>query len=153
MGKIAVPEAILNKEGLLSTEEVKLVRQHPLTAFRILEPFVTDETALEAIRLHHERWDGDGYPEGLEGDRIPLMARLLALADALAAMTRPRAYRQALTWEDALRDTRGLAGKQFDPDLVDVLVDTAEDLKKLLLEPAFAELVGEAQSAESAPTT
>lgn len=121
VGKIAISEAILNKEGRLTPEELREVRQHPATGRRMLEPFLHDETVLAAAQWHHEWWNGSGYPDGLAGADIPLVARVLALAEALAAMTRPRPYRGALDWNDALGELRALSGKQFDPKLVKVL--------------------------------
>ena len=121
VGKIGVPDAILNKEGRLTAEEFQLVRKHPRTGRSILEPLLEDETILAVVSWHHERWDGGGYPDGLAGEAIPLAARLVGLADALDAMTSSRAYRRALPWAEALEQIRELAGIQFDPELVDVL--------------------------------
>ena len=125
VGKIGVPDAILNKEGRLTGEEFQLVRKHPRTGRSILEPLLEDETILAVVSWHHERWDGGGYPDGLAGEAIPLAARLVGMADALDAMTSSRAYRRALPWGEALEQIRELAGIQFDPELVDVL-DQAE---------------------------
>jgi HD-GYP domain-containing protein (c-di-GMP phosphodiesterase class II) len=134
VGIIAVPEGILDKEGRLTPEELRKVRQHPLVGRRILEPLLADATVLDVVRWHHEWWDGNGYPDGLVGEQIPLSARVVALAEAVAAMTRPRAYRGALPWEDTLGEVRALSGKQFDPALVSHLETVIGDLKRLDVE-------------------
>ncbi len=118
VGKIGVPDAILNKDGPLTPEEFDEVKRHPLTGQRILEPLLSDETVIAVVRSHHERWDGTGYPDGLQGDEIPLTARIVGIVDALDAMTSTRAYRQALPWDHAVQQIRDLAGAQFDPGLM-----------------------------------
>ncbi len=133
VGKIGVPDAILNKEDRLSTEEFQQVRKHPRTGRRILEPLLDDETVLAVVSWHHERWDGSGYPDGLTGEAIPLAARVVAAADALDAMTSDRAYRQALGWEVALRQMREMAGAQFDPGVV-ACVEREEPLLRAIWE-------------------
>lgn len=121
VGKIGVPDAILNKEGRLTGEEFELVRRHPRTGRRILEPLLDDETILAVVSWHHERWDGGGYPDGLAGEAIPLAARVVGLADALDAMTSSRAYRRALPWDAVVEQVNELSGIQFDPGLVELL--------------------------------
>ena len=134
VGKIGVPDAILNKEGRLTTEEFQEVRRHPRTGHRILEPIVSDETVLSVVCWHHERWDGGGYPDALVGESIPVAARVVGAADALDAMTSDRAYRKALTWEEALRQMRDLAGTQFDPEVVACVERTEPALRAIWLE-------------------
>jgi putative two-component system response regulator len=118
VGKIGVPDSVLNKPGRLTEEEFEQVRKHPETGARILEPLIDDPLVLGVVRWHHERWDGLGYPDGLAGERIPLPARVLAVADTLDAMTSRRAYREGLSWEVALSEIRRCAGTQFDPAVV-----------------------------------
>ena len=118
VGKIGVPDAILNKAGRLTTEEFQQVRKHPRTGRRILEPLMDDETILAVVSWHHERWDGGGYPDGLAGESISIAARVVGAADALDAMTSNRAYQHALGWEKALQQMQNLAGAQFDPGIV-----------------------------------
>ncbi len=134
MGKIGVPDAILNKEGRLTTEEFQEVRKHPRTGRRILEPLLDDDTVLSVASWHHERWDGAGYPDALSAESIPLAARLVAVADALDAMTNNRAYRGALGWEEAIRQMKELAGTQFDPWMVACLERTEPQLKAIWIE-------------------
>lgn len=131
VGKIGIPDAILNKNGPLTEDEYDEVRRHPLTGRRILEPLVSDETVLSVVRWHHERWDGTGYPDGLEGDEIPGAARLVSLADALDAMTSTRAYREALPWNVAVDQIRTLSGSQFDPTQVEVFERALPVLREL----------------------
>jgi diguanylate cyclase (GGDEF)-like protein len=131
VGKIGVSDAVLNKEGRLTTEEFGQVRKHPRIGRRILEPLLDDPIVLAVVTWHHERWDGAGYPDGLAGDTIPIAARLVAVADALDAMTSERAYRPALAWEDALHHMRDLAGSQFDPAVVDLVRRCESELKEI----------------------
>ncbi|HEX2091858.1 MAG TPA: HD domain-containing phosphohydrolase [Longimicrobiaceae bacterium] len=119
VGKIGVPDMVLNKPGRLTTEETELVKKHPEAGARILEPLIDDPMVLGVVRWHHERWDGMGYPDGLAGEAIPLPSRVLAVADTLDAMTSRRAYRDGLPWEVALAEIRRCAGTQFDPNVVE----------------------------------
>ena len=119
VGKVAIPDAILGKPGPLTEEEWEFVRRHPVIGERIIlaAPALTRVAAL--VRGSHERWDGTGYPDTLAGDRIPLGARIVAVADAFAAMTAGRPYRPRRTAEEALEELRRHAGTQFDPVVVD----------------------------------
>ena len=119
VGKIGVPDALLNKPDRLTPDEAELVRRHPETGWRILEPLIDDPLVIGVVRWHHERWDGTGYPCGLRGDAIPLPARILAVADTLDAMTSQRSYRSALPWEVAVAEIRQGGGTQFDPAVVE----------------------------------
>ncbi len=123
IGKVGVPEAILNKPGDLSAEEFARVREHPVVAERILAPIIRNRAILSAIRGHHEQVDGQGYPDGLKGERIPLLARVIAIADCFDAITTARAYRPALTIAAALEVLIEGAGRLYDPRLVDAFVD------------------------------
>lgn len=118
VGKIGISDAILNKEGPLTPEEFVQVQKHPATGRRILEPLLGDELILAVTTWHHERWDGKGYPDGLSGSSIPYPARIVAIADALDAMTSTRAYRAALPWETAVEQIVERGGSQFDPELI-----------------------------------
>ena len=118
IGKIGTPDGILNKPGPLTEAEYAAVRRHPVVGERILAPVVRDPAVLAAVRGHHERFDGAGYPDALKGSQIPLLARILAVADCFDALTSPRAYRGALPAARALGVLRQGAGTQFDPALV-----------------------------------
>jgi putative two-component system response regulator len=120
VGKIGIPDAILNKPGALTADEFFMVQRHPAVGKRILEPLFGDKLILAVTGWHHERWDGEGYPDHLAGDAIPLPARLVAFADTLDAMTSSRAYRPALRWDDTVRQIRERGGSQFDPHLMDL---------------------------------
>jgi putative two-component system response regulator len=115
IGKIGIPEEILNKRERLSDDEWKIVRSHPMKGVEILGALPGFPDALKEIRGHHERWDGRGYPDGLKGDNIPEGARLLALADSYDAMSFGRVYRDARSPEDIAREISRCAGSQFDP--------------------------------------
>ncbi len=125
IGKVGVPDVILNKPGLLTEQEFNAVRQHPVIGERILAPIIHIPDILSAIRSHHERLDGQGYPDGLVGEAIPLLARLLTVADCFDALTTARAYRPAMPLPQAVEVLHEGAGKQFEPDFVRVFVDVA----------------------------
>ncbi len=128
VGKIGIPDAILNKAAPLSANEFVEVKHHPKVGRSILEPLLGDDLVLSVTQWHHERWDGTGYPDGLAGDSIPLAARLVAVADTLDAMTSTRAYRPAVPWEDAVATIEELAGAQFDPEMVATFRKALPDL-------------------------
>ena len=118
IGKIGIPDAILNKPAKLTDEEFKIIRTHPGKGFRILEPFKQLRDVADAACSHHERFDGNGYPRKLKGDQISLGGRILALADALDTMTSDRGYRPRIPIMDSLMEMRRCAGSHFDPVVV-----------------------------------
>lgn len=124
LGKIAVPDSILNKPEQLTPGEFEEMKQHPQHGARILANIQSPAVAavLPGVRYHHERWDGSGYPEGLRGERIPLLGRLVGVADFLDAMTSARAYRAAISLDAAIDLIRKGAGTHFDPAIVTALV-------------------------------
>lgn len=126
VGKLRVDDLILSKPGPLTPDERRNVEQHPLEGERILQDSV-DQPVREVVLAHHERWDGAGYPKGLAGNKIPLAARVVAVADAYLAMRETRPYRAAISKHDALKELRECAGSQFDPACVDALVSATED--------------------------
>lgn len=119
IGKVAVPDAILHKREPLTAEERKVIEQHPLTGWRILAPIEYLAGAREVVRHHHERWDGSGYPDGLAGERIPLAARVFAVADTLDAMTTDRPYLAAESFVVARKEIERCSGTHFDPAVVE----------------------------------
>ena len=121
LGKLAVPDEILHKEGPLDEREWAFVRQHTLVGERILRASPALRRVATIVRSTHERWDGGGYPDGLSGEEIPLASRIVAVCDAFTAMTVHRAYRPALTEQEALAELERHAGTQFDPEVVRVL--------------------------------
>jgi putative two-component system response regulator len=127
VGKIGVPEAILQKPGALTEAEWAVVRRHPEIGERICRPLALSERYTPIVRHHHERWDGAGYPDGLLGNAIPIGARIVTLADALDAMTQDRPYRRARSLDAALTEIRDGSGRQFDPGLVREFIAMVED--------------------------
>ncbi len=122
IGKIGVPESILNKPGALTPEEYALVKRHPVDGVAILKPLSELKRCIEAIRAHHERFDGSGYPDGLQGEAIPMIAAIIAVADTLDAIVTQRPYRKSRTLAEAIDEVRRYRGTQFRPDVVDAAV-------------------------------
>jgi two-component system, cell cycle response regulator len=119
VGKIAIPDEILHKPAALDADEWQLMRQHTIIGDRILGAAPAMRPVAEIVRASHERWDGDGYPDGLAGEEIPLGARIVSVCDAFHAMTTPRAYQATLERDAALAELRRCAGTQFDPAVVE----------------------------------
>jgi HD-GYP domain-containing protein (c-di-GMP phosphodiesterase class II) len=118
MGKILIPNSILNKPSRLTDDEFKIIKKHPSYAYDVLKESKSMKCIAEYIKHHHERYDGNGYPDGLLGEKIPYESRILTIADSWDAMTTERVYKKALSAEDALKDLIKLSGIQFDPTLV-----------------------------------
>jgi len=123
VGKIGVPDSILCKMGRLTAEEFEAMRRHPEIGAKILSRVRQIQDLLPGVLYHHERIDGRGYPEGLAGENIPLMGRLICIADCFDAMTTNRTYRSALPLPVALAEVRRCAGTQFDPKFAEVFLD------------------------------
>jgi putative nucleotidyltransferase with HDIG domain len=121
IGKIGIPDEILNKNGPLTEDEFSLVKAHPVLGANLLSRMQGMERMIPVALHHHERWDGTGYPNGLAGVDIPLEARIVFVADAFDAMTSRRPYGLVLSTEQALAELRRCAGKQFDPLIVDTM--------------------------------
>jgi HD-GYP domain-containing protein (c-di-GMP phosphodiesterase class II) len=119
IGKLVILDSILHKPGRLSKEEYALITRHPLVAYKILAPLRFLAQEAEAIKFHHERFDGKGYPDGLKGEEIPLPARIVTVADSFDAMTSTRPYRSALPQDVALAEVLRGKGVQFDPRVID----------------------------------
>jgi diguanylate cyclase (GGDEF)-like protein len=124
LGKISVPDSILAKDSRLSSREAEIVRGHPMIGARLLDGNAMLVPLSSAVRHHHERWDGAGYPYRLAGENIPLAARILAIAEAYAAMTTDSPWRKAITLHDAVAEVSLMAGRQFDPKLVELFART-----------------------------
>lgn len=122
IGKLAIPDSILHKEGPLSPEERSVIEMHPLVGEAILAYIPGFEELLPAIRHHHERWDGTGYVDGLKGKRIPVLAQLISLSDTFDALTEDRPYRKALTTQQACQEIVRQRGFQFEPDLANAFI-------------------------------
>jgi HD-GYP domain-containing protein (c-di-GMP phosphodiesterase class II) len=117
IGKIGISDSILLKPGPLTPAERDIIETHPLIGEKIVAPLGLNSTEKDLILLHHERWDGMGYPHSLQGSQIPFLCRLLSLADVFDALTSDRPYRKAFTIPEALAEIEVQAGHQFDPDL------------------------------------
>lgn len=126
IGKIGISEAILTKPGKLTEAEWEEIKRHPIIGEEIIQPMRFADRVGPIVRGHHERWDGQGYPDGLRGERIPLGARIVAVGDAWDAMTSDRPYRRALPKDEALRRLREGAGTQWDPNLVPIFINTLD---------------------------
>ncbi len=122
LGKVAVPDSILQKQGRLTSQERALMQQHAVVGAEIVSHIPALRPLAPLIRAHHERWDGRGYPDQLAGEAIPIGARILTVADAYQAMHTDRSYQRACAPADALRELRRCAGSQFDPQVVSVLL-------------------------------
>ncbi|NIM01951.1 MAG: response regulator [Acidobacteria bacterium] len=122
VGKIGIPDSILKKPGKLDEAEWEEMKRHPEMGFRMLQHIRFLEPALDIVMSHQERFDGTGYPRGLQGEEIPLGARIFAVVDTFDAMTSDRPYRKALTIEDARSEIREWSGRQFDPDVAEAFL-------------------------------
>jgi ribonuclease P protein subunit RPR2 len=131
IGKIGIPDAVLDKAGPLSPAEEMLMRRHVLIGSELLiEVPLLDGEGLQVVRSHHERWDGQGYPDGLAQEEIPIGARIFAVADALDAMTTDRPYREHLSWEEAVDEILRESGSQFDPRVVSAFAVREQRLRR-----------------------
>ena len=122
IGNIGVSDGVLNKPGPLLDAERDLIRMHAEIGQDLLRELPVLEAVSGVVRHHHERYDGSGYPDGLQGDGIPVAARIVAVVDAYGAMLAPRSYRASLSVEQACQELRKCAGTQFDPHVVDVFL-------------------------------
>ncbi|HEY3922493.1 MAG TPA: diguanylate cyclase [Gaiellaceae bacterium] len=125
LGKLAIPEEILRKRGSLTPREREVLERHPQIGQNMLDPLGIEPIASWVLH-HHERWDGDGYPGNLSGERIPIGARIIFAADSFDAMTSDRVYRPALSYDEATEELRRCAGSQFDPNVITALLDELE---------------------------
>ena len=140
IGKLGIPDAILQKPGKLTSKEFQVVKMHPLYAHDWIS-YRDDFSPAKVIPLyHHEKWNGTGYPFGLAGTNIPLLARVVAVVDVWDAITSDRPYRQAMSNSKALRVIKTSAGKQFDPDVVDAFLKLGVDKPRIV--PYTEALVG-----------
>lgn len=119
VGKIGIPEAILNKPSRLTDDEYKKIQEHTVTGANILKQIYTFSNLVSIVRSHHERYDGKGYPDGLVGEEIPLISRIIAVADAFEAMTSNRSYRKRFSIDYAIQELKRNSGTQFDPMVVE----------------------------------
>jgi len=149
VGKANVPDAVLKKPGPLTLEERRIIQEHTSMGDRLLKDNSDFEVARLVARFHHERWDGSGYPDGLEGTQIPQAARIVAVADVFDALISKRPYKEAWPADEALREIRRLAGSHLDPEVVQAFVDVWNGghiqriLQEMATQPAPAEAANE----------
>ena len=122
IGKISIPEAILNKNGRLSDKEYGIIKGHVNNSIEMIRHLPAMDHLVPAVLAHHERWDGNGYPRGIAGEEIPIAGRCLAIADAFDAMTSDRPYHKGISLEAAVDQVEKNAGSQFDPELAKLFV-------------------------------
>lgn len=123
IGKVVIPDHVLNKVEDLTKEEFEVIKKHPETGYRIAKATPETSHVAEYILCSHERWDGKGYPRGLKGEKIPLISRMIFILDAYDAMTYDRHYRKALNKDGAILELKKNAGSQFDPELIDLFIN------------------------------
>ncbi len=140
LGKLAVPLRVLAKRGRLTPEEFAHIRAHPEGGAAILQEIPPLSHLTTGVRYHHERWDGSGYPEGLSGDHIPLVAQIMAVCDAYDAMTSTRAYRPSRTHEDAVQEIKACAGRHFGPQVTEAFVSVDEEVFEEVHRPPADEM-------------
>lgn len=128
IGKIGIPEDVLNKQGRLTPEERKTIERHPEIGWRILGSNDEYKEIAKFILHHHEQWDGKGYPNGLKGEEISLQSRIIGVADAFDAMTKHRSYKFAFTEEQAIEELKKCSGRQFDPHIIEVFLNNCDNL-------------------------
>ncbi|MDD5770816.1 MAG: HD domain-containing protein [Candidatus Omnitrophica bacterium] len=127
IGKIGVPEHILNKRCELTVGERNRIKEHPMIGVNILKPIKELEASMIGVRYHHERFDGKGYPEGLKGEQIPLIASIISVADSFDAMSSDRPYRLALPKSHAVNEISNLSGRQFCPSITDIFLELCKE--------------------------
>ena len=129
IGKIGIPQNILCKPGKLTDEEFEIMKSHPVQGEKMIGNIKKLKSIANWLKTHHERWDGRGYPLGLQGEDIPISARIIAIADTYDAMTSTRSYRKALEHEVAIEEIKKCAGSQFDPTLAELFVKLSDKIK------------------------
>lgn len=132
LGRLGVSADVWRKPGRLTDSERREMQRHTMIGLQMLRPLVNDPQVLAGILWHHERWDGEGYPDRLSGQEIPPLARIIAVADTLEALIEPRPHRAALPWRDAIEEVVNGRGTQFAPEVIDALVAIQAPLREML---------------------
>jgi putative nucleotidyltransferase with HDIG domain len=127
VGKIRVPEEVINKPGKLTDDEFNLIKMHPVSGYHILKDIYEDKRISSGAKFHHERYDGTGYPNGLSGENIPEIARIIGVADAYDAMASNRSYRNALPQDVVRSEIEKGIGKQFDPEIAKIMLQMIDE--------------------------
>ncbi|MGB9677699.1 MAG: HD-GYP domain-containing protein, partial [Candidatus Ratteibacteria bacterium] len=132
LGKLGIKDDILLKAGKLNKEEFEIIKQHPLITLKILEPLSLRKEEKEACLYHHERVNGRGYPFGLKDEKIPIYAKIIAVADAYSAMTSERPYRKKMSKKEALEELKRCAGVYFDKNIVELFIDIINQKEEVI---------------------
>ena len=147
IGKIAVPDVVLQKPGRLTSEEYEIIKKHTIDGGKIIEETFGNlgnneytEMAYNVAKYHHEKWNGKGYPEGLKEDEIPLCARIMAVADVFDAVSEKRCYREAMPLEKCFSIISEGSGQDFDPIIAEVFLDIKDKVKQIHAEQTFEEI-------------
>jgi putative nucleotidyltransferase with HDIG domain len=148
VGKIGVPEDVLRKPGKLTDEEYEVMKRHPQLGALIVAGMPGMEAIVDIVRSHHERWDGKGYPDALAAENIPVLGRLLAVADAFSAMTTARPYRKGMDWDVAIEEIRKNISTQFDPEMAQAFIKAIRKRRPLELVPSPAPSTNGTKSAD-----
>ncbi|MCF7876344.1 HD domain-containing protein [Candidatus Bipolaricaulota bacterium] len=127
IGKLGIPDSVLLKQGELTEEEWETMKEHPVLGADILSGLAIYEDSVDVVRYEHERWDGSGYPEGLEKEDIPLGSRIVAVADVWNALRTKRPYRGPMSEEEAKEEIEEMSGVKLDPEVVDILLEVVEE--------------------------
>src|SRR5471030_1888746 len=127
IGKIGISEDILLKAGKLTDEEFEIVKTHTEKGYRIIKASNQLDNVAKGVLTHHERWDGNGYPLKLKGESIPLISRIVSIADSYDAMTTSNIYKKPFSKKDAIKELKRCSGEQFDPDIVKVFIEYIEE--------------------------
>ena len=141
IGKIGIPDKILNKPERLTDKEYEIMKSHVTMGAEILKGFTLVENADLGAKYHHEKYDGTGYPDGLKGIDIPLYGRIIAIADAFDAMTANRVYRKRMPFSQVMSELKNNRGKQFDPELLDVFINLIDE-GKIDIDALYADAKG-----------
>jgi putative nucleotidyltransferase with HDIG domain len=123
IGKVGVPDSILQKPGKLTDDEFEIIKKHPIFAFEMLSDITFLKSAIDIPYCHHEKWDGSGYPRGLRNTEIPIAARIFAVVDVWDAITSDRIYRKAMTKTEALKVIQDGEGNHFDPEITEIFIN------------------------------
>ena len=144
VGKVGVPESILLKPARLSKDEVKIMMSHSEMSVEMMRPLTKHpffRHVVPGVRYHHERFDGKGYPFGLQGEKIPLFARIVGVVDSVDAMMNTRPYRDALTWDYVKKELVDYAGTQFDPKIAEIYLSAIDEFQNIEEKPGEEEVV------------
>lgn len=136
IGKIGIPDEIINKPGKLTPREFSIIQEHPVIGHRIVKPLDGSEALLAPVRHHHERWDGTGYPDGLRAEKIPIVARIISVADMFEALTSGRPYRKRMSVDRAVAVLQSESGRTLDPALADKFIaEVLPKIRRMLADP------------------